>query len=173
MTVPALKFDLQIYRSFSVVAKNTSPNCAPSVLILFINMVMHKTEKPEDIDPDGCPTYMFAHQVSEWPELLVNDVSHQVARRLQSSLCFDVQCTGSYVAGLNVVALLCFQEQIQTILLVISICCVPLMFVGKPLYTILSERRARRRQYVSAFYYLRIDSAENSRRSRATSPAGA
>lgn len=48
-----------MYRFLIIIALKTSPRCAPSVLILFINMMLFKHTKPFD----GCDEYMFEGQV--------------------------------------------------------------------------------------------------------------
>lgn len=42
-------------------ALKTSPRCAPSVLIMFINMMLFKHTTPFD----GCDEYMFEGQVKQ------------------------------------------------------------------------------------------------------------
>jgi len=48
-----------ILKLLIIIALKTSPRCAPSVLIMFINMMLFKHTKPFD----GCDEYMFEGQV--------------------------------------------------------------------------------------------------------------
>ncbi|XKL66950.1 hypothetical protein PGB90_010370 [Kerria lacca] len=75
----------------------TSPTCAPSVLITFINMMLYK-KNTENVLP--CQPYMFQ-----------------------------------------------YQDQLQTIFLIISLCCIPIMLAGKPIYIMISKRRMQKRRY--------------------------
>jgi len=51
-----------ILKVLIIIALKTSPRCAPSVLIMFINMMLFKHTKPFD----GCDEYMFEGQVSNF-----------------------------------------------------------------------------------------------------------
>lgn len=48
---------------FHMAADPTSSKCAPSILITFINMMLHNTENKEKV-PSPCSPYMFIYQVS-------------------------------------------------------------------------------------------------------------
>lgn len=52
-----------------IIALKTSPRCAPSVLIIFINMMLNKHTKPFD----GCDEYMFEGQVKTSMSIDLNE----------------------------------------------------------------------------------------------------
>ncbi|KAI5723775.1 hypothetical protein M8J76_010814 [Diaphorina citri] len=77
----------------------TSPRCAPSVLILFINMMLFKHSIPFP----GCEEYMYESQ-----------------------------------------------HQVQTVLVLISLACIPVMLLGKPIYLIFfASKNKHKHQQVS------------------------
>lgn len=73
----------------------TSPRCAPSVLILFINMMLFKHSNPFP----GCEEYIYENQ-----------------------------------------------HQVQTILVLISLACIPIMLFGKPIYLIFFASKNKHKQ---------------------------
>ncbi|XP_022825495.1 V-type proton ATPase 116 kDa subunit a [Spodoptera litura] len=69
-----------------------TPGCAPSVLILFINMMLFSSTPP----PEGCNEYMFEAQAS-----------------------------------------------IQRVFVLIALCCIPVMLLGKPLYLLAAGKKKK------------------------------
>lgn len=77
-----------------------TPGCAPSVLILFINMMLFSSTAP----PEGCNEYMFEAQAS-----------------------------------------------IQRVFVLVALCCIPVMLLGKPLYLLAAGKKKKEAKVTKKF----------------------